>query len=335
MKIVTNLADLIGNTPLLKLKVANQNWNVYLKLENFNPSGSFKDRTAWGLILAAEKKGDLKPGMTLIESSSGNTAKALAMLAASRGYKFIAVVDKHAPSDKLNSIRTYGGQLHFCTDEEDKEGGHLVDIRREVAKRLAKELPNAINLDQYDNANNPLAYYHTLGPELCEQLDQIDYLVGTIGTGSSLSGTARYLKEKRPETTVIALEPTGSAHFSPRGHGYHISGPGYPPGAKLPKNIDHSVFDQHDTVSDAEAFNTMRFFAKNKGLLFGDSGGMLLYYAMKYIKNFEGPAQNKNMVLIIGDGGESYLSHAYNDTWMIENELLDLKYEPDLKDFYR
>jgi cystathionine beta-synthase len=327
-----NLCDLIGNTPVLEVKTVRSDWKVYLKLEYFNPAGSFKDRTAKALIEAAEKGGKLKKGMALYESSSGNTAKALAMICAQKGYQFVAVVDRHAPADKLNSILAYGGKLHFCTDEQDEKGGHLVDIRRSMAKRLAEE-NDGINLDQYDNPENPLGFYNTLGKEILSQIPEPDYLIGTIGTGSSLSGTGKYLKD-HSKAKVIALEPKGSSHFSPHGHGYFISGPGYPAGAVLPKNINHSVFDLHDYVSDREAFNTMRFFSHKKGLLFGDSSGMVLYYAMKFIKKSKEDSENKTMVLIIGDSGESYLSHAFSDAWMIEKELMDDAVAQELSAFY-
>lgn len=327
-----NLSDLIGNTPILEVKTARPDWKVYLKLEYFNPAGSFKDRTAKALIEAAEKSGKLKKGMSLYESSSGNTAKALAMLCAQKGYQFVAIVDRHAPADKLNSILAYGGKLHFCTDQQDEKGGHLVDVRRKKARELAKE-NNGINLDQYDNPENPLGFYNSLGKEIFEQIPDVDYLIGTIGTGSSLSGTGKYLKENG-STKVIALEPQGSSHFSPHGHGYFISGPGYPAGAVLPKNIDHGVFDLHDYVSDKEAFNTIRFFSHKKGLLLGDSSGMILYHAMKFIKESPEDGKNKKMVLIIGDSGESYLSHAFSDAWMIEKELLDEGVGQELDGFY-
>ena len=327
-----NLRDLIGNTPMLQIKTVRPDWKIYLKLEYFNPGGSFKDRTARSLIEAAEKSGKLKKGMTIYESSSGNTAKALAMLSAERGYQFVAIVDNHAPADKLNSILAYGGKLHFCCEKEGDKGGHLVDVRRDTARKLAEEL-GGINLDQYDNPENPLGFYKTLGKEIFDQTPDIDYLVGTIGTGSSLSGTGKYLKENG-KTKVIALEPEGSSHFAPVGHGYFISGPGYPAGAILPKNIDLSIFDLHDYVSDAEAFNTMRFFAHKKGLLFGDSSGMVLYYAMKFIQNSPQDSKEKTMVLMIGDSGESYLTHAFSDTWMIENELLDDTIKEKLSSFY-
>jgi len=327
-----NLRDLIGNTPMLEVKTARTDWKIYLKLEYFNPGGSFKDRTARALIEAAEKSGKLKRGMTIYESSSGNTAKALAMLSAERGYKFVAVVDNHAPADKLNSILAYGGKLHFCAEKEGYEGGHLVDVRRNTAKKLA-EGNNGINLDQYDNPDNPLGFYKTLGKEIFNQTPNINYLIGTIGTGSSLSGTGKYLKENS-KVKIIALEPEGSSHFSPHGHGYFISGPGYPAGAVLPKNIDSSIFDLHDYVSDTEAFNTMRFFAHKKGLLLGDSSGMVLYYAMKFIQNSLENSDTKTMVLLIGDSGESYLTHAFSDTWMIENELLDNTTTQKLSSFY-
>lgn len=327
-----NLRSLIGHTPMLQIKTARPDWKIYLKLEYFNPGGSFKDRTAKALIEAAEKSGKLKQGMTIYESSSGNTATALAMLSAERAYKFVAVVDNHAPADKLNSILAYGGTLHFCTEEEGAKGGHLVDVRRNTAKKLAEE-QGGINLDQYDNPENPLGYYNTLGKEILEQVPDIDYLFGTVGTGSSLCGTSKYLKENS-KVKVIALEPKGSSHFSPSGHGYFISGPGYPAGAVLPKNINHSVIDQHDYVSDAEAFNTMRFFASTKGLLVGDSSGMVLYYAMKFIQESPKNSEVKTAVLIIGDSGESYLTHAFSDTWMIEKELLNNNINKELSSFY-
>ncbi|OGI45925.1 hypothetical protein A2121_00795 [Candidatus Nomurabacteria bacterium GWB1_40_6] len=327
-----NLRDLIGETPMLEIKTIRPDWKIYLKLEYFNPGGSFKDRTGMALIEAAEKSGKLKKGMTLYESSSGNTAKALAMLSAERGYKFVAVVDKHAPADKLNSILAYGAKLHFCAEKEGDLGGHLVDVRRNIAKKLAQDY-NGINLDQYDNPENPLGFYKTLGKEIFNQVPDVDYLIGTIGTGSSLSGTGKYLKENS-KVKIIALEPEGSSHFSPVGHGFFISGPGYPAGAVLPKNIDSSLFDLHDYVSDAEAFNTMRFFARKKGLLIGDSSGMVLYYAMKFIQNSREDSDIKKMVLMIGDSGESYLTHAFSDTWMIENELLDDAIGEKLSSFY-
>ena len=331
--IKNNLDELIGETPILELPTARPDYRVYLKLEYFNPAGSFKDRTARALLNAAEKSGQLKKGMKIYESSSGNTAKALAMLSASRGYEFTAIVDSHAPEDKLRSIKAFGGKLHFCTDEEDKKGGHLVDIRRDTARRLAKE-NNGINLDQYDNPENPRGYYATLGKEIDEAIPDADYLIGTIGTGSSLSGTGLYLKEHNDQIKIIALEPKGSSHFSPHGHGYFISGPGYPAGAILPKNINTEILDDHAYVADKEAFNTMRFFAEHKGILVGDSSGMTLYYAMKFIKESPISEKIKKMVLIIGDSGESYLSHAYNDEWMKDKELLDENIAQELSEFY-
>jgi len=332
MNIKNNLSELIGETPMLLIKPVRSDWEIYLKLEYFNPAGSFKDRTACALIDAAEKSGKLKKGMTLFESSSGNTAKALAMLSAARGYKFVAIVDEHAPADKLNAIRAYGGELYFCADDKNSKGGHLVDVRRNLAKELAK-VNGGLNLDQYDNPENPKGFYDTLGKEIIEQVPDLNFLIGTVGTGSSLSGAGRYIKEYS-KAKVIALEPHGSSHFSPHGHGYFISGPGYPVGAVLPKNIDTSLFDKNDYVSDSEAFNTMRFFAHNKGLLLGDSSGMLLYYSMKFIQDTPESDKIKKMVLIIGDSGESYLSHAFNDGWMIQNELVNKQIINDLTEFY-
>jgi cystathionine beta-synthase len=332
MNIKNNLEELIGHTPILKIKTKRKDWEVYLKLEYLNPAGSFKDRTALSLVSAAEKTGKLKKGMKIFESSSGNTAKALAMLSAIKGYKFTAIVDNHAPEDKLRSIRAYGGNLYFCDEKEDSKGGHLVDIRRQKARELAKK-EKGINLDQYDNPENPKGYYASLGKEISEQIPDVNYLIGTIGTGSSLSGSGSYLQEHN-KTKIIALEPVGSSHFSPHGHGYFISGPGYPAGAIPPKNLNMHVYDQHDYVSDEEAFNTIRFFASQKGLLVGDSSGMILYYAMKFINKSPVSKKIKKIVLIIGDSGESYLSHAFNDEWMKKNKLLNEKIPKELKKFY-
>ena len=135
MTIKKNLGELIGNTPILEIESTRSDWKIYLKLEYFNPAGSFRDRTAYALINAAENAGTLKKGMTLFESSSGNTAKALAMICAARGYKFIAIVDQHAPTDKLNAIKAYGGNLHFCVEDKNSEGGHFVDVRREISQK--------------------------------------------------------------------------------------------------------------------------------------------------------------------------------------------------------
>ncbi len=203
MKIRQNLNELIGETPMLKIQTIRKDWELYLKLEYFNPAGSFKDRTALTLMNAAEKSGKLKKGMTLYESSSGNTAKALAMLCAARGYKFVAIVDKHAPADKLNAIRAFGGELRYCDTTKDSKGGHLVDVRRALAKNLAQEM-GGINLDQYDNPKNPQGFYQTLGKEIHEQIPNLDYLMGTVGTGSSLSGAGQYLKEYA-QTKIIAF----------------------------------------------------------------------------------------------------------------------------------
>lgn len=330
------LSGLIGHTPLLKIPTNYPNWLVLGKMEIFNPGGSIKDRSALGLIIDAENKGLLKKGMTIVESTSGNTGIALAMLAAERGYKFIAVADSHGLKEKLDKIKALGAELYLCDTSELPSGQVGTDIRRDIAQQLAQTNDDYICLNQYDNPANPEFYYHTLGTELLEGTSgEIDVLIGAVGTGSALSGAARRLKQHTPNIQIYAVEPEGSISFGKEGKVYYQSGPGFPAGATLPQNIDYSVIDQDYQISDSATFHTLRFMARRHGLFLGDSAGAALYQTMKFIQQQDNNNTSpKTLVVVICDSGQYYLSHAYNDEWMQEMNLFEPAIETELAAFY-
>lgn len=336
MKYYNKISELIGNTPLLRIPSIRKDFLILLKIEKFNPGGSIKDRSSLGLIKKAEEKGKLKKGMTLVESSSGNTAIAFAMLAKERGYNFMAIVDGHAPKEKIEKIKALDGKIHFVDTSNLPKGTVGVDLRRKIAKEIALKNKDFICLDQYDNNDNRNFYYKTLGKEILDQTDgKVNYLIGSVGTGSSLCGTGKKLKDYNNNIKIIATEPEGSILFGKKGNLYFQSGPGFPENAKIPKNINYPVIDENIQIKDKEAFNTCRFFAKNFGLLFGDSSGGNLFATLKLIQRTKETTKKKILVTLISDGGESYLSHAYNDSWMQKNKLLSPKITKNLSEFFK
>ena len=321
--IANKITDLIGNTPLLRLNMKNNKWKVYLKLEKFNPGGSMKDRMAYNMIEMAEKEEKLKPGGTIIESSSGNTAIGLAIVSAIKGYKFIAVVDHHASKEKIDMIKAYGGEIVVVGDGY-KDNEVAVIEREKTAAEMSKKIPNSFFPNQADNFNNRGAYVDTLAKELLDELGEIDSFYGAIGTGGSVCGTAMGLKNRNSKTIINAIEPDGSIIFGGPGKPYFQSGTGNPINAPIPKIIDYSLIDHNFYATDKEAFNTCRFFAKKYGLLIGGSAGGVLYKALEDInkKSDEGTA-----VILLCDGGEKYLNNIFNDEWMDKNDLIDIKIE--------
>ncbi len=317
--IVTEITELIGNTPLLKLKLRNSSWNVYCKLEKFNPGGSMKDRMALNMIVDAERRGMVKPGGTIIESSSGNTAIGLAMASAIRGYHFIAVVDHHASKDKIKMIKALGGEIVVVGDNYGEDEVAVIE-RERTAKNMAETMENAFSPGQADNVANREAYIDTLAVELLEDVENIDELYGAIGTGGSLCGTALGLKKYNIKATITAIEPAGSILFGGEGKPYFQSGTGNPVNAPIPKIIDYSLIDNNLYASDAEAFNTCRYFARKMGILIGGSSGGVLYKALQQISTNEGRG---TAVILLCDGGERYLDTVYNDEWMINHHLID------------
>lgn len=324
--IANKITDLIGNTPLLKIKMKNNDWKVYLKLEKFNPGGSMKDRMAYNMIEAAEKDGLLKPGGTIIESSSGNTAIGLAIASAIKGYKFIAVVDHHASKEKIDMIKAYGGNIVVVGDGY-KDNEVAVIEREKTAAKMAMEIPNSFFPNQADNFNNRGAYVDTLANELIEELGEINAFYGAIGTGGSVCGTAIGLKKNNKDTIINAIEPEGSIIFGGEGKPYFQSGTGNPINAPIPKIIDYTLIDNNFYATDKEAFNTCIYFAKKYGILIGGSAGGVLFKALEDINNKVG---TENAVILLCDGGEKYLNNVFNHEWMEKNQLIDQEVEEKL-----
>lgn len=323
-----DITEMIGDTPLLHLPTATPDCPLYLKMEKTNPGQSMKDRMALSMIMGAEKRGTLQPGGTIIESSSGNTAIGLAMIAASRGYKFIAVVDHHASQEKIAIIQAYGGII-VRVGEGHKADQVAVKEREETAARLASEIPNSIFLNQADNPDNP-AGYSSLADEILEKLSSVRTLIGSIGTGGSLCGTSRALKQKRSDIKVVAVEPQGSVIFGGPDEPYFQSGTGNPGSVKIADNVDRGLIDKNCYASDREAFNTARFLARHFGILIGGSSGGVIYKALEFAhdRKISGPT-----VTLVADGGEKYISTIFNDEWMRSHDLLDESVETRLRFF--
>lgn len=329
--IAKKITELIGNTPLIEMKMKNNDWKVYLKLEKFNPGGSMKDRMALNMINKAEQDGILKPGGTIIESSSGNTAIGLAIASAIKGYKFIAVVDHHASKEKIDMIKAYGGEIVVVGDGY-KDNEVAVIEREKTAKRMSEEIENAFFPNQADNYNNRAAYVDTLANELIEELENIDAFYGAIGTGGSACGTALGLKKRNSNSEINVVEPDGSILFGGPGKPYFQSGTGNPINAPIPKIIDYSLIDNNYYATDKEAFNTCRYFAKKYGLLIGGSAGGVLFKALEDINKKDGVG---NAVILLCDGGEKYLNNIFNDDWMKKNDLLDISIEKKLNEWVK
>ncbi|MEI2770829.1 MAG: cysteine synthase family protein [Candidatus Competibacter sp.] len=318
----SHITELVGNTPLLDLPVTSKNrWRLKLKMEKFNPGGSMKDRMARNMILQAEKDGKLVAGGTIIESSSGNTAIGLAMTAAERGYRFIAVVDHHASKGKIALIQAYGAEVRFIDSSRYAEDEVAVREREILAEKLSRDIPNAVFMQQADNSANAEAYYQTLGNELIEQTrGDITALIGSVGTGGSLCGTARRLKEYNHRIEVIGVEPKGSVIFGPPAHAYYQSGTGSPGNVSIGKNVRYDLIDKGEKVGDAEAFLMARALARKRGILIGGAAGGVLYIALKHLAQKTGEGV---MVAIMAEGGEQCLATVHDDTWMQEKGFLN------------
>lgn len=320
MMIFDKVTDLIGDTPLLRLPLRNDRWELLLKLEKFNPGLSMKDRMARNMIDDAEKKGLLKPGGKIFESSSGNTGTGLALVSAERGYRYTAIVDHHASKDKIRLMKAYGADIVYVQGDY-AEDEVATCAREKLAKQMSLECPGSVCMQQADNPANADGYYKTLGKELMLATNgHIDVLIGAVGTGGSLSGTARYVKEFCSHTNVIGVEPEGSIAFGGEPSPYFQSGTGTPGSVEVGKNVDYEVIDLGLKVSDSEAFNTARFLAYNNGLMIGGCSGGIVYKALETIQNRK---EGGVMVAIIGDGGEKYLDTVFDDEWMVSKKLID------------
>ncbi len=326
MEVAGSLLDLVGNTPLLRLDRVGRDLPCPLlaKLEFLNAGGSVKDRPAVAMIDAAEREGLLKPGGTIVEGTSGNTGVGLAIVAARRHYKCIFVMlDKMAP-EKIALLRAYGAQVVVCPSAVAPDHP---DSYYSVTARLAGEIPGAYHPNQYANPANPLSHYRGTGPEIWEATDgKVTAFVAGIGTAGTITGTARYLKERNPNIQVIGADPAGSIFSHDTPHPYKVEGIGTD---VLPENWDPSVVDEVIRVDDRTSFALTLRLAREEGILSGGSCGTALAAALEYAKR-GGP--DDVIVVLLPDTGRGYLSKIYNETWMRENGFVEQPQQPTLAD---
>jgi cystathionine beta-synthase len=321
-----SILDTVGNTPIVRLPKlgANLPVDLFAKLEFFNPGASVKDRIAIKLIEDAEKRGELKPGGTIIEATSGNTGMGLALVAAVKGYKSIFVMPDKMSQEKIASLRAFGARVVVTPTNVEPE-----DPRSyySVAKRLSVETPNAFYANQYHNPDNPKAHYETTGPEIWKQTEgKITAFIAGMGTGGTISGVGKYLKEKNPKIQIIGIDPEGSVFTEYKRSGkmgpayvYKVEGIGED---FMPSTIDFNVIDEVVQVSDKESFQTARKLARSEGIFSGGSAGSAVSGAIKWAQCQKSPGL---AVVLIPDTGSRYLSKVFNDDWMRENGLLDEK----------
>jgi len=320
-----NVIAAVGRTPIVRLnKVAAHvaPAEVYAKLEYLNPGGSVKDRPAIRIIDDAEKEGRLKPGGTIVEATSGNTGMGLAMVSAVRGYKTIFVMPDKMSEEKIAALRAFGSKVVVCPTNVEPEDPRSYYV---VARRLAAETPNAVLANQYHNPSNPIAHYESTGPEIWEQTGgEIDVLVSSMGTGGTISGIGKYLKEKKPEIRIVGVDPIGSVYYDyfrtgkmPAASTYRVEGFGED---FLPSTMDFSVVDEVIRVSDKECFQWTRRVVREEGLYTGGSAGGTVCAAVKYAEQNK---KKENIVAILPDSAVRYLSKIFNDTWLKEGGFLE------------
>ena len=321
---LTSILDAVGNTPIVKLGRTAEGLeaNVFVKCEYLNPAGSMKDRMVLNLIDAAEKRGELKPGGTIIEATSGNTGAAIAMVSAVRGYKCIFVMPDKMSQEKVSSLKAYGAKVVVCpaaVEPEDPRSYYS------VAKRLATETPNSFYSNQYHNHDNPAGHYKSTGPEIWAQTGgEVDVLVAGLGTGGTISGTGRYLKEKKPEIQIVGVDPVGSLYYDYVKSGrvtkpftYKVEGIGED---FFPSTVDLKILDEIIRVDDKECFTMTRELVRNEGLYVGGSCGAAVAGALKYARQTQ---RKENILVILADSAAKYLSKIFNDDWMRENGFLE------------
>ncbi|RLK52688.1 PLP-dependent cysteine synthase family protein [Microbacterium telephonicum] len=311
MRYASHIADLVGNTPLVRLNAVTDGIRatVLAKVEYFNPGGSAKDRIARGIIDAAERDGLLKPGGTIVEPTSGNTGVGLALVALQRGYRMVFVVPDKFAGEKMAVLRAYGAEVVVTPTSVPPEHP---DSYYSVSDRLAREIPGAFKPNQFANLNGPRGHYETTGPEVWRDTDgRVTHLVAGIGTGGTISGTGRFLKEASAgEVVVVGADPEGSIYSGGPLHGYLVEGVGED---FYPDTFDPAVVDRYERVSDAESFAMTRRLAREEGLLVGGSSGMAVVAALRTARTLPDDAV---VVVVLPDHGRGYLSKLYDDTWL-------------------
>jgi cystathionine beta-synthase len=320
---VNSLLELIGNTPLLRLSTSLDGpegaWPddgplVLAKVEYLNPGGSVKDRIAERMIEAAEASGELQPGGTIVEPTSGNTGVGLAMVAQRKGYHCVFVCPDKVSEDKRNVLKAYGADVVVCPTAVPPEHP---DSYYNVSDRLANE-PGAWKPDQYSNPNNPRSHYETTGPEIWEQTEgRVTHFIAGVGTGGTISGAGRYLKEQNPEVQVVGADPVGSVYSGGSGRPYLVEGVGED---FWPETYDRGVADRIIEVSDADSFAMTRRLARTEALLVGGSSGMAAEAAKVLARELAGTPEGKDAVIVVllPDSGRGYLTKVFNDDWLAQ-----------------
>lgn len=322
-----NILQVIGNTPIVKLNKIGQDSgaNLFVKLEYLNPGGSIKDRIGFWMIEDAERRGMLKPGGTIVEGTSGNTGVGLAIAAAIKGYKCIFVLPDKMSEEKIKNLRAFGAKVVVtptAVEPEDPRSYYS------VSKRLAKETPNSLYIDQYNNLSNREAHYKQTAPEILEQMPDIDVFVAGIGTGGTICGCSQYFKEKKRSLTTVAVDCVGSIvteYFKTgkvmhEAESYLIEGIGED---FIPGNYDLTVIDDMIQVEDKESFLMTRELLVKEGIYAGVSSGSAVVGALKWLKTQGKKFKNKNVLIILPDSGNRYLSKVYDDDWMREAGFLE------------
>src|SRR5690242_955043 len=319
----SDITKAVGDTPIVKLNRVTEGLesDIYVKCEYLNPGGSHKDRVALNMIRDAEANG-LRPGGTIVEATSGNTGAALAMVAAIRGYKCVFVMPDKMSQEKIASLRAYGARVVVCPTavEPDDPRSYY-----SVARRIAAETPGAFYTRQYENQDNPGGHYRSTGPEIWEQTGgEVDVLVAGLGTGGTITGTGRYLKQRKHEIQLVGVDPIGSLYYDFVKSGrvtkpftYKVEGIGED---FFPTTIDLKVLDEIIRVDDKECFLMTRDLVRLEGLYVGGSGGAAVAGALKYARQTQ---KKENIVVLLPDGAGKYLSKIFNDDWMRENGFLD------------